>query len=295
MSSSNRSKQLCSFYFTSVIPNDHAKNGKWVCNKCGKTKLKSGGWTNLLNHVRSCVGDSFAVEFDSIKPDKARITSFVLRVSDAEHDMFKWIEWLVMKNLPLSIVDCPLTRSAVRFKPVTSKLLRKHILSLCSIMKDDVKKKIPNRFAIIFDGWTEGTAHYIGVSASYSLSSTKADDAVVCQTLLSMRPLLTGEVNGMTAQDHLLHLSQVLHSYGKSDENVICLVGDNCSVNKRMARILRVPLIGCGSHKLNLAITKWISNQPQLEIIIQKVAGVMKKASTLKVSAQLRKLTNLTW
>jgi hypothetical protein len=60
-----------------------------------------------------------------------------------------------------------------------------------------------------------------------------------------------------------------------------------------MAHILRVPLIGCGSHKLNLAIKKWISNQPQLGIIIQKVAGVMKKASTLKVSAQLRKLTTL--
>jgi hypothetical protein len=54
-----------------------------------------------------------------------------------------------------------------------------------------------------------------------------------------------------------------------------------------------VPLIGCGSHKFNLAINKWISNQPHLEVIIQKVSGVMKKASTLKVSAQLRKLTTL--
>ena len=140
MSSSNRSKQLCSFYFTSVIPNDHAKNGKWVCNKCGKTKLKSGGWTNLLNHVWSCGVDSFAVEFDSIKPDKACITSFVLRVSNAEHDMFKRIEWLVMKNLPLSIVDCPLTRSAVRFKPVMSKLLQNTSFPCAALWRTMLKK-----------------------------------------------------------------------------------------------------------------------------------------------------------
>jgi hypothetical protein len=38
---------------------------------------------------------------------------------------------------------------------------------------------------------------------------------------------------------------------------------------------------------------KWISNQPQLEETISKVATVMKKASALKVSAQLRKLTSL--
>jgi hypothetical protein len=133
--------------------------------------------------------------------------------------------------------------------------------------------------------------HFAG--DSYCLSSAKADDSVICQTLLSMRPLFIGKVNGMTAQDHVLHLWQVLHSYGKSDENVVCLVDNNCNVNQQMAHILRVPLIGCGSHKLNLAIKKWISNQPQFGIIIQKVAGVMKKASTLKVSAELRKLTTL--
>jgi hypothetical protein len=52
-----------------------------------------------------------------------------------------------------------------------------------------------------------------------------------------------------------------------------------------------VPLLGCGSLKFNLAVQKWISNQPLLEETISKVTTVMKKASTLKVSAQPRKLT----
>ena len=98
-------------------------------------------------------------------------------------------------------------------------------------MKEDIRSKLPNKFAIVFDGWTEGTTHYIGISACYSLlGAAVTGDDVVHHTLLLMRPLLiTGEESGMTAHDHLLHLSQVLQSYGKSDDNVmICLVGDNC-------------------------------------------------------------------
>ena len=109
-----------------------------------------------------------------------------------------------------------------------------------------------------------------------------------------MLPLLTEEIKGMTALgDHLHRLSPVLQVYGKTDANVLCLVGDNCGVNQSMSRMLKVPLIGYGAHKFNLAICKWISNQPQLEGTIQCVANAMKKASTLKVSAQLCKLTKL--
>ncbi len=73
----------------------------------------------------------------------------------------------------------------------------------------------------------------------------------------------------------------------------MCFVGDNCNVNRCMASLMKIPLIGCGSHKFNLAVKKWISNQPQLEGIIERVSAVMKKASTLKVSAQLRELMSL--
>ena len=288
------SRQLCAFYFTPVIINDTAKTGHWTCNKCGKDKLKSGGWTNLLNHARSCVGPSFESDFERLhhlSGKNSAITSFVIRVNETEREMYKWIEWVIMKNQPLSIVDDPLTREGMRYRPVTSKLLRQNILLLCKEMQASIKRKLPDKFALIFDGWTEGTIHYIGVSASYVTMVDSKE--VVAHSLLSMRPLLTGDIQGMTATDHLHHLSKTLQTYGKSDANIVCLIGDNCSVNKCTSRLLKVPLIGCGSHKFNLAVRKWISNQPQLEDIISKVASVMRKASTLKVSAQLRKLTSL--
>lgn len=250
---------------------------------CNKVKLKSGGWTNLLNH--------WAEEYERLLPGRALITSFVLRVNEVERYMYKWIEWVIMNSLAMRMVDDPLTREGMRYKPITSKFLRKNILSLCSVMKNTIKLKLPSKVAIIIDGWSEGTVHYIGVSASYCLLVNEVEE--IRQSLLSMCPLLTDEVTGMTAQDHLHHLAQVMRTYGKSENNIMCFVGDNCSMNKCMAALLKIPLIGCGSHKFNLAVKKWISNQPQLEDIIERVSSVIKKASTLKVSALLRQLTSL--
>jgi hypothetical protein len=124
------SRQLCAIYFTPVIINDTAKTGHWTCNKCG--------WTNLLNHARSCVGPSFESDFERLhhlSGKNSAITSFVIRVNETEREMYKWIEWVIMKNQPLSIVDDPLTREGMRYRPVTSKLLRQNILLLCKEMQ----------------------------------------------------------------------------------------------------------------------------------------------------------------
>ena len=141
-----------------------------------------------------------------------------------------------------------------------------------TVVKGYIKHRLPAKFALIFDGWTEGTDHYIGVWASYNVTDASHDGKEhPVTTLLSIRPLLADGVEGMTAKDHLCHLTRVLEGYGKNKTNVICLVGDNCSVNQSIARTMEVPLIGCASHKLNLAVRRWIENQAELKEIIAKV------------------------
>jgi hypothetical protein len=223
------------------------------------------------------------------------LDTYVLRLSETELEMTEWINYLVMKNQPLCTVDCPITRKIVRLKEVCAKSVRKHILSLVSVVRDEIKARLPDKLVLIFDGWTEGTDHYIGIWASYNLVDSKDDSEkeTTVQTLLSIRPLLADGIEGMTASDHLRHIKRVLELYDKDESNVICLMGDNCSVNQSMARTMSVPLIGCASHKFNIAVRHWMEFQPQLTTIIKKVAAVMKKASTLKVAAKLRQQTKL--
>ena len=57
----------------------------------------------------------------------------IVRVSDAEMEMTEWINYLVMKNMPISlVVDCCCprhTRRITKLKAVSSKSVKKHILS----------------------------------------------------------------------------------------------------------------------------------------------------------------------
>lgn len=247
----------------------------WQCKKCLKTKAKSGGWTNLLSHLRSCVGKDFEEVYTEQQKMMAPTSggSYFIRISDREKEMCKWIEFIVMKNLPVSFVNCPYTREITKLKHVSAQTLRSHIIDLLAVVKKTIEAELPPKFCIVFDGWTEGTHHYIGVAAAYLRLGADGKETPV-QTMLSMKPLLADGVKGMRACDHLDHLAKVLESFGRTFENILCLVGDNCSVNQSMARQLGVPLIGCASHKFNLAVRQWISQQADLIPIIKKVCDM---------------------
>ena len=92
-------------------------------------------------------------------------------------------------------------------------------------MKETLQKELPSRFAVVFDGWTEGTPHYIGIAASYIKEVDGKETA--CQTMLSTQPLLADGIKGMRAADYIEHLSKVLLYYGKSCTDIVCLVGDD--------------------------------------------------------------------
>ena len=92
----------------------------------------------------------------------------------------------------------------------------------------------------------------------------------------------------MTAADQVHHISKTLALYGKTYDNIVCLAGDNCSVNQRIAKHLGVLLLGCGSHKFNLAVKSWMADKPTFINIVARLSILMKKASTLKNTAALR-------
>ena len=239
-----------------------------------------------MNHLKSCVGSDYRAQYEHAKAKAGEggniIDHYELRLSTVEEEMYDWIEMLVVKNLPMRFVDCPLVRNQSNLEQTCAKTVQKHIFSLSNVVRGKIKSKLPSdKFVVMFDGWTEGTDHYIGISASYNTTCANSGKQVPMQSLLSMKPLLVDEVEGMTAADHLMHISKALNVYEKDVEDILCFVGDNCSVNRRMAGDLGVPLLGCASHKFNLAVRLWIKEQPQLQPIIHKVAMIMKKASTL--------------
>ena len=70
-----------------------------------------------------------------------------------------------------------------------------------------------------------------------------------------------------------------LSIFKKSLENVIFNCGDNCNVNLKLNSDTNIPLIGCSSHRLNLAIQKYLQ---KYSLLLNKIDQLMEKLSTIK-------------
>jgi hypothetical protein len=107
--------------------------------------------------------------------------------------------------------------------------------------------------------------------------------------LLAFAPLL--DETNFTATNHATFIYNTLEWYNLSVEHLVCLIGDNCATNKALAGDMGRPLIGCRSHRFNLAIEAYIKQHLGTE---QEMVGkLMGKLSTLKQAGRLRLQTAL--
>lgn len=78
--------------------------------------------------------------------------------------------------------------------------------------------------------------------------------------------------------------------YTKTLTNVVFFCADNCSVNTKLSNDTGIPLVGCASHRLNLAIQKYLGKH---DALLTKIDQLMKKLQTIKFAARLREHTHL--
>ncbi|EQC28160.1 hypothetical protein SDRG_11436 [Saprolegnia diclina VS20] len=78
--------------------------------------------------------------------------------------------------------------------------------------------------------------------------------------------------------------------FNKTIDNVGFIVGDNCATNKAVADHLHIPLVGCASHRLNLAVQAYLQ---QHEHLIQTIHVLMVRLKTNKNRGYLRQHTHL--
>ena len=92
------------------------------------------------------------------------------------------------------------------------------------------------------------------------------------------------------ADAHRKYIDYALNLFNRSFENVVAITGDNCSVNRSIARKLEIKFVGCASRRYNLALKDLFVPK---SACIEKVHSIMKALKLPIVSAKLRKLTHL--
>lgn len=79
-------------------------------------------------------------------------------------------------------------------------------------------------------------------------------------------------------------------SYELPMDNLVCLVGENCTTNVTTANVLKRPLLGCRSHRFNLAIESYMANHLAAET--EMIATLMQSLLTLKKGTSRREQTH---
>ena len=106
--------------------------------------------------------------------------------------------------------------------------------------------------------------------------------------MLSFTTVLDG--TNFSAASHQEMISDSLRGYERISSDVNYIVADNCSTNKALAIVMGVPLIGCASHRFNLAVGQYLKS---FDVGIGNISERMKLLRGPKRRANLRSKTTL--
>ena len=261
---------------------DPANASKFIC-RCGTRRKKSGSsYQNLLTRVQSA--HPGLLRIISIDDDmcQAQLDSY-FSTARSKH-LFVWIDLIVNNLLPFYFVTKKEIRKQVKYEPTSLKTSMKYIGKLTETKKEKISSLLPDKLALVFDGWTSCSTHYLAVFASFSSTNNYGHET----RLLSVSTM--GDECNLRSAEHYEFLTYILNLYKKSWSNVVALIGDNVNTNKSLANRTGIPLVGCASHRLNLAMRDVLDEEEQL---IERINSIMVKMRGLLLSAKLQKLNPL--
>ncbi|ETN21260.1 hypothetical protein PPTG_01499 [Phytophthora nicotianae INRA-310] len=183
--------------------------------------------------------------------------------------------------MPLSEVDDPLTRGMSKLQPVCSKTLKRCMTLLVAAVEAKITAEMSGQYGYLYDASTFYLENYVALYAVYCY------DEQLRQVLLAIAPMEEGD---LTVQSNCSFIKKICEIFHLSESNMAFLIGDNCSTNQATATRLDVPLIGCASHRFNLAVNAYLESY---KAEIEAVSALVAALRTVNSRAALREHTPL--
>lgn len=267
------------------------------CNQKVK-RMEGSGPRNLISHLQSNHKNYLSVYWDEKEKEqfseRNNLNNFVVSVPDKVRLYHAHLSFIIDNNMSPEIVDKASYREFSKHQSVGVKTLKVFLTKANDCVVDALTAILPDKFGIIFDGWSaDGTStHYVSIFAIWQENTRNNEGNIVKSEtkkhLLAVAPLM--DESNQSAQNHKDFIKSTLVWYGKNLHCLLFLVGDNCNTNKNLATLIGVPLIGCVSHRWNLAVQHYLE---PYEPIISKIESLMKILRTNNNSGILRSETLL--
>lgn len=250
------------------------------------------GYQNLIGHLKSNHPDYLETFYQAQQlPSNSkgfnevvvtRSTTQTHSIDANPTNIFKWLQWIVREELDLIFCEKQLTRKNTTLAQISKKTLKKYMFRLVRAVEKIITTTVNEtlKFALVFDGWSGDETHFTGLFVTCPGSKFTAEPLVF---LLAFNELF--DETHFKATNHTEFIRATLDMYNLNEERLICMIGDNLPTNKLVADLMSVPLVGCRSHRLNLAIEDYINEHLGEEC--EKVENLLSKLSTLNESKHL--------
>ena len=322
-----KGREVYQTYFTTYEDNDELHR----CNECSRDIKQNlnRGYVNLVNHVTGQHGDEYIAKVKAYigAAVVGAMDGFVRKPSEKAKNIFGWMEWIIMENLPLSSCENKNFRKRSNLTTMTSKTLKKYMRAMMRRIFRLIKNRAPPTFGIIIDGWSIGSNHFFAIFVTWT--NEKADE--VEEYLIHFGVIEDVDEDtvfeaidedlkkfGFTAADWFdvitLALNQLLENYDQESridvhnfsDIIEFICADNCATNAKLCNDSRVPMKGCESHRLNLAVQESLGQEQKksragavvqpasvMQATLSKLDRCMGALKTLKNSSMLRTQTSL--
>ena len=109
-------------------------------------------------------------------------------------------------NEPFIFVEKPVIHRNVRENPICRATLLKYLHLLTGCVERKIRSMLPDKIAIVFDGWSNGYYHYVGTFASFTTNLAAGYRAV----LLGISMMENEETQN--AEDHIRYIEYLLET-----------------------------------------------------------------------------------
>ncbi|KAG3233520.1 hypothetical protein PI124_g21406 [Phytophthora idaei] len=199
-----------------------------------------------MQHVLRQHPDHESVMLQASAAETGSVLNFVRHSS---RNLYGWMHGIIESNLPLSFCEIRTARRYSKLDPISEETLRLDMSGVTQAVERTIAEDLPSHYGVMFDGVTHASEHYVAWFACFERNGE------LVTVLLGMAPLLNEPNDDLSARTHLEFLATMLpRDYRVQIEQCRFLVGDNCAVNRLLATLMGVPLVGCASHRLNRAV-----------------------------------------
>jgi hypothetical protein len=196
-----------------------------ICPTGAKARVSERGYNNLKPHViTSHLADipSVVQMYRSSKDQEDNGNNTLLnyagfvgqRMSPAGTQLFSCLEYCILEDAPLSCFGKPMMRKYSKIQYCCEKTLRKNFLRVGYLTALNIKRDLPPKFGLIFDGKLVNLSHII--LTNFSISYYRMDSSLCQRTICSHLSFLYEEWNSYVSFGGMLSNGRYRRLFFKS-------------------------------------------------------------------------------